>query len=416
MNTPGKRPMSTRRLRDYFVSLILTAILSTLASACRPDLPSYQGYGYMIIAPEALLPAVEDFGTYKEAKGFLVDLVALEEILASTPGDDDPARIRNYLMGYSALTPQREFVLLVGSMDTMPMRITHPDPADHLYRDVPTDFYYEELTGNWDADGDGFFGEYGDDMSKETDDYGAELYAGRIPWDGFEQVQAICQTIMDFEEDASSRMSSAIGAAATIGTPCDAAMWVSMAKMLTMDLAGYQTTTLFEQCPMANPTLELSRDNFLGQWEAQQPAFVAWFSHGSSSGSFYGTYPHTFIDVDNIPQGVAPAVGITSGCTVGAPDVESLGRVLVRDGVCASFLGSSRSTAYGEDPGPAFSSQFKISTSFVWERRALSEAKIICLEHFARTERVPGNMEGYAFHQDLFQFMVFGDPSIQLPY
>jgi hypothetical protein len=399
---------------DCFVLLFLIAFVSILASSCRPDAPSYQGYGYLIIAPEASLPAVEDFANYKEAKGFLVDLISLEEILASTPGNDEPEKIRNYLQGYSSLTSDREFVLLVGSMDTMPMRIAYPDPDDHLDRDVPTDFYYEELTGNWDADGDGFWGEYGDDMSKETEDYRAELHVGRIPWDGFEQIQAICQTIMDFGEDASPRMTRAIGAAATIGTPCDAATWVRMAKLLVMDPAGYQTTTLFEQCPSANPTFELTRDNFLGQWEAQHPALVAWFSHGSSYGSYYSEDPGSFIDVDNLPQGVAPAVGLTSGCTVGAPNVESLGRVLVREGVCASFLGSSRVTYYGEDQGPAFSAQFKMSTSFIWERRALSEAKIICVEHFASTERVPGNLEGYFFHQDLFQFMVFGDPSIQL--
>jgi hypothetical protein len=407
MNTRRKKLISGKRLYDYFVLLILMAIPSIFASSCRPPLPSYEGSGFLIIAPEALMPAVGDLANYKESKGFLVDQVSLEEILTSTPGYDNPEKIRSYLQGYSALTPEREFVLLVGSMDTMPMRIAYPDPNDHDYGKVPTDFYYEELTGNWDAVGDGFFGEYGHDMSKETEDYRAELYVGRIPWDGFEQIRAICQTIMSYEEDVSPRMMRAIGAAATISSPCDAAIWVSMAKMLTMDPAGYQTTTLFENCPLVNYSYELTRENFLAQWQAQEPAFVAWFSHGSPHGSF-------FIDVDNLPQGVAPAVGITSGCNVGAPDEESLGRVLVREGVCAAFLGSSRSTWYGEDPVPAFSAQFKISTSFVWERRALSEAKILCLEHFVAAEKVPGNLEGQYFHQDLFQFMVYGDPSIQL--
>jgi hypothetical protein len=105
---------------------------------------------------------------------------------------------------------------------------------------------------------------------------------------------------------------------------------------------------------------------------------------------------------------------ITSACTVGAPDTESLGRVLVREGLAAGFLGGSRTTWFGDDPIPAFSAQFKISTSLITERRALASAKAASLAHFVRTERVPDNLPGPLFHQDLFDFIVFGDPSVQL--
>jgi hypothetical protein len=413
MNTRGKRPKSVRRSHAYFLSFILMTIPSILTSSCRPPVPSYQGYGYLIIAPEALLQAVEDFGNYKEAKGFLVDLVSLEEILTSTPGDDDPEKIRNYLQGYSVLTPEREFVLLVGSMYTIPMRIAYPDPYDRF--DVPTDFYYEDLTGNWDADGDGFFGEYGEDMSKETEDYSVELYVARIPWDDPGQVQAIFDRIIQYEEDASPRMNRAIGAAATIEAPCDTAPWVGLGKLLIMDPAGYETTTLYENCPSEEPDYELTQHNFLGQWEIQQPALVTWFSHGSSYRSCLGPPNYdTFIDADNLPQAVAPAVCLTSGCTVAAPDVESLGRVLIHDGICASFMGSSRETEWGDDAFPAYNSQFKMITHFIWRRRALSEAKRFSLEYYAMAETVPDNIDGAFFHKNLFQFMVFGDPSIQL--
>jgi hypothetical protein len=391
------------------------AILSILASSCRPPVPSYQGYGYLIIAPEALLPAAEDFGSHKEAKGFLVDLISLEEILTSTPGDDGAEKIRNFLQGYSALTPEREFVLLVGSMNTMPMRIAYPDPLDHFFLDVPTDFYYEELTGNWDADGDGFFGEYGEDMSQETEDYIVELYVARIPWDAPGQIQAILDHIIEYEEDTSPRMNRAIGAAATIETPCDTAPWVNLGKLLLMDPAGYEATTLYEDCPSENPDYELTRDNFLGQWEIQQPGLVTWFSHGNSYGSYLGPPDWgTFIDVGHLPQGVAPALCLTSGCTVAAPDVESLGRVLIRDGICASFMGSSRITEWGENTFPSYNAQFKMAISFIWHRRAISEAKRFSLEYYAIAETAPENIPGAFFHKNLFQFMVFGDPSIQL--
>ncbi len=79
---------------------------------------------------------------------------------------------------------------------------------------------------------------------------------------------------------------------------------------------------------------------------------------------------------------------------------------------CAAFLGSSPGTYCGTNPIPAFTAQFKISS--VSDRRALAEAKIISIEYYADAESVPENIDGRSFHQDLFQFMVFGDPSIQL--
>ena len=72
------------------------------------------------------------------------------------------------------------------------------------------------------------------------------------------------------------------------------------------------------------------------------------------------------------------------------------------------------STWFGDNPIPAFSSQVKAAETFIWARRALSESKILALEYFAEAEVVPDNLPGEYFHQDLFQFMVFGDPSIQI--
>ena len=210
-------------------------------------------------------------------------------------------------------------------------------------------------------------------------------------------------------------MNRAIGAAATIETPCDTAPWVNLGKLLLMDPAGYETTTLYENCPSANPDYELTQYNFLNQWEIEQPGLVTWFSHGTSYRSTLGPpFYETFIDADSLPQAVAPAVCMTSGCTVADPDVESLGRVLIRDGICAAFMGSSRETEWGYDASPAYNAQFKMITHFIWQRRALSEAKRLSLEYYAMAETVPENITGAFLHKNLFQFMVYGDPSIQL--
>ena len=72
------------------------------------------------------------------------------------------------------------------------MRTCYPDPTNHApdgIHDIPTDYYYADLTGNWDYDGDGFYGERGQD----TVDFTPEVIVGRIPTDGSSAVPQHCQ-------------------------------------------------------------------------------------------------------------------------------------------------------------------------------------------------------------------------------
>ncbi len=146
--------------------LPLLCLAAWALSCCTPPRPSYQGYGYLIVAPRDLLPEVEELADYKASSGLLVDKVSLEEILAGVPGRDGAERLRNVLARYATLTPRPEFALLVGAPETLPMRTAYPWAENHGdAATVPTDFYYEDVGDDWDADGDGFFGEYGDDLS-----------------------------------------------------------------------------------------------------------------------------------------------------------------------------------------------------------------------------------------------------------
>jgi hypothetical protein len=402
-------------------SILLMAVLfpiSLSTTSCTPPRPTYAGYGYLIIAPQDVMQEMEDFADYKTAQEFLVEKVTLEEILADTPGNDGPEKIRNYLKGYATMTPQREFVLLVGSIDAIPMRIAHPDPLDHTESGtVPTDFYYEDLTSEWDSDGDGFFGEYGDDMTQETEDYVAEVSVGRIPWDEPEQIRAICDTIMRYEEDLSPRMTQALLAAAPLFTACDTAIPMELAKNVFFIPSGYTTTTLYEGCPLAEPDFELTQEGFLRQWEALNPGLAFLFSHGSSHGAFYNWFSDYFIDVEHLPQGVEPAMVVMVGCKSGSPDSTgpSLGRVLVKDRVSASFLGSSRDSRRGDNLLPIFLGMAEAARDLVIGGRCLAEAKAGFVESYAKHEAAPDNIPGAYLHQNLFIFLLYGDPSIQLP-
>ena len=78
-------------------SILFPAVLGLVflsVTSCMPPPPTYEGYGYLIISPEAVMQEMEDFAGFKASQGFLVEQVTLEEILADSPGNDDPERIR----------------------------------------------------------------------------------------------------------------------------------------------------------------------------------------------------------------------------------------------------------------------------------------------------------------------------------
>jgi len=342
--------------------------------------------------------------------------VTSEYILSEYEGRDEPEKIRNYLISKFPENPKKEFVLLVGSMDRMPMRVASVDPDDHEAEgyQVPTDFYYEELTCNWDKDGDGFYGEYDHDMTKSDCDYKAEALVGRLPWDDPQVVQKMVDTIIAYETNGSNRMKTMIGVGAELYDQCDSAFFLETAKTTYMKASGYAVTSIYENCPAFNPDMELTRENFLRTWEALEPGIVTWFSHGSSYKSYYGSDPWTFIDTDNLPEVENPAIVIGSGCTQGNPEEESLGRVLLRDGIAVAFFGITRPNWAGDNWIPAFTAEYSIGINLVLYRQALSESITNGIEYYVRYEQPVINTTGKDFHRNIFELIVYGDPAIQV--
>ncbi len=82
-----------------------------------------------------------------------------------------------------------QYVLFVGnphptSWDTnhsVPMKMCLPISFSANPQEAATDMYYGELSGNWDLDGDGIYGEYFDDFVGGGFDMYCEVAVGRIP-------------------------------------------------------------------------------------------------------------------------------------------------------------------------------------------------------------------------------------------
>jgi len=138
-------------------------------------------YDYVIITNNALATAsadydLADFITHKEGMGYTVSMVTVEDIYANYTGNDTREQIRNFIIdAYNGW--ETDFVLLGGDSTVIPVRqLLVPGIAPD---NIDSDFYYQCLDGDFNADEDGYYGEY---PSDDVDFY-ADVYLGRAAFD-----------------------------------------------------------------------------------------------------------------------------------------------------------------------------------------------------------------------------------------
>ncbi len=145
--------------------------------------------GYAIITTNAIKQAshnLRSLAVCLGSRGFAARIVT-EDDWGGGIGDVAAEHIRAWLReNYLRLNLQ--YVLLIGNphpvLGDVPMKMLWPRKWSSSYREAPSDYYYADLTGNWDRDGDGYAGEEPDDFGIGGIDRIPEVYVGRIPFFG----------------------------------------------------------------------------------------------------------------------------------------------------------------------------------------------------------------------------------------
>jgi len=168
---------------------------------------------YVIITTSAIESAsikLADFVAHKQSIGFDVQVIT-EEDFGGGLGDTAAENIRAWLQEHY-LSDNIEYVLLIGNphptSGDVPMKMLWPrNNSGKSNVDSPSDYYYADLTGNWDLDGDGFYGEWPKRNGREGDfgDGGVdrfwEVLIGRIPHYGnISDTDAILERIIAYEK------------------------------------------------------------------------------------------------------------------------------------------------------------------------------------------------------------------------
>ncbi|MBD3235247.1 MAG: hypothetical protein GF330_00900 [Candidatus Eisenbacteria bacterium] len=117
-------------------------------------------YPYVIITNETLASSFEALATFQASRGRMARIVLLSEIRGTYEGDDDPERMRNFIID-AYQNWETEFVLLGGDREIIPVRNLYGDTGSYTDH-FPGDCYYEGLDGTWNDDEDGYWGEEGE--------------------------------------------------------------------------------------------------------------------------------------------------------------------------------------------------------------------------------------------------------------
>lgn len=149
---------------------------------------------YLIVTSESL--SFEQLLNYKKSLGVKAVIKTIESIEADQSGVDSAEKLRNYLKQFHA--DGGRYVLLGGDETVLPIRYAFagisystPDIADLQICDL----YFADLTGNWDVNGNGIYGE----RYLDSADFIPELIVGRLPFHTQTQIDNYTNKLIQYQ-------------------------------------------------------------------------------------------------------------------------------------------------------------------------------------------------------------------------
>ena len=166
-------------------------------------------YDLVIIAPSEYSEALQPLVDHKNSFGIETTIKTIESIYSEYEGYDDIEEIK-YFIKDAIENWGVEYILLVGSVDKLPIRTTWIVMRwyNHYWNEsILTELYYADIYDefgdfcSWDSDGDGKFGEvfincHGDN---DTVDLYPDVHIGRLACSNIEEVNIVVDKIIFYE-------------------------------------------------------------------------------------------------------------------------------------------------------------------------------------------------------------------------
>lgn len=148
-------------------------------------------YPYIIITSQGLAPHFQPLADLQTYMGLRSKIFDLDWISSNYPGGDIQEKIRNFII-FAYENMLTEYVLLGGDDEIIPHRGLYVKVGSEFEFDIPSDFYFAALDGNWNEDGDSYFGEPGEA------DLLPEITVGRVPVDSADEIDNFTQKLSNY--------------------------------------------------------------------------------------------------------------------------------------------------------------------------------------------------------------------------
>jgi len=134
-------------------------------------------FPYLIITDATMATSAQKLADWKTKKGLNATVVTLATIEGAYTGVDTAEKVRNCVTDYFA-NKGSQYVCILGTNAVVPVRKFYDPSFDTLAGDglIPCDMYYGCLDGDFNANGNGYWGEY----PADNPDFMYDVYVGRI--------------------------------------------------------------------------------------------------------------------------------------------------------------------------------------------------------------------------------------------
>ncbi|HKI82732.1 MAG TPA: C25 family cysteine peptidase, partial [Candidatus Krumholzibacteria bacterium] len=316
-------------------------------------------YRYLVITRDALVPQFQRLAELREEQGLPSIVVSVEEIEANgRHGLDLAETIRLYLQdAYEKWGV--DYVLLGGDTELIPTRYvssTYYPPGGESQ--IPADFYYAGLDGNWNADGDATFGEpfvTGADPGDYCD-FVPEVALGRAPVNTVEEATVFVDKVLAYESGANGdRFARALFGSEVLfpqgwqpGDPIirdGASFSETLVASIQVARPGEYTLTRRYQNYTSYPgAVEETRAGILSDLNSGSYGLFHHIGHGFYYNMSVGDKNILVSDADALSNGSSTFVLIALNCDSAAFDFDCLLERFLRNpnGGAVACIGSSR--------------------------------------------------------------------------
>ncbi|MBN2269238.1 MAG: hypothetical protein JXN61_01405, partial [Sedimentisphaerales bacterium] len=421
----GARPR-VRRLTVNFTAAAIEYdaaddVISSISSLDNSEgevLPAgLNSTGYTIITTAAIRSAstkLNSFVQHKQARGFTVKVVTESatadgmHYLTGSTADQRADNIRTWLKN-NYIADDTLYVLFIGNPhpetfntnESVPMKMLWPRSDSDEYREAPSDFYFCDLTGNWDLDGDGLSGEGAGDFGTGGVDKYWEVLVGRIPYYGIiADTDAILQKTIDYESsnDVNWRRNVLIAMVPL----SEGTFSYDLGEKIKYDLLepeGIPSTRVYRDGYgfTPSPSYHCLRDYPATVWSRDEFGLIVWMTHGWSQGA---SSVMTSDDAVNLNDSY-PATTWQGSCTNSQPeDSYNLAYAILKNGGIGS-LGASRVSWYSS----ATNMDSIGGMGYQYALRVL--ARQSCADSLCDLRQ-----DGYGYWANCCVFNLYGDPSV----